>query len=154
MDAASDSQAPVNRRQRGTQQGHEPTDDAIEVADLNEAEDAGLEDEASTSYWLSDPPEGFGRQLSHFGRTYSALDGWVTHESLQHIASCAYRADDSLAEPSAVGIQVHPTGRLCSLKCLLACYLGSLVSGQKPLADHVRIFCPSMMVRSLCVSMA
>ncbi|CAL8463766.1 g3300 [Coccomyxa elongata] len=54
------------------------------VADGGEGED--LEgDEGGTPYWLADPPEGFGRQLSQFGRLFSALDAWVTDATLRHL---------------------------------------------------------------------
>lgn len=53
-------------------------------ADGGEKED--LEgDEGGTPYWLADPPEGFGRQLSQFGRVFSALDAWVTDATLRHL---------------------------------------------------------------------
>ena len=71
---------------------NEPGSHADEDADAEDAQGAdGGEgedmegDEGGTPYWLADPPDGFGRQLSQFGRLFSALDGWVTDATLRHL---------------------------------------------------------------------
>jgi hypothetical protein len=113
--SAGSSQARAARARQATQQQA-----ASRIPNPNilggELEDVGEEDEEqshveeeqeeSASFWLSDPPEGFGHQLSHFGRMYSALDGWISQETLQHICSRSYLADMGQDLPSATSLQV------------------------------------------------
>ncbi|BDA48341.1 probable RNA polymerase II subunit B1 CTD phosphatase RPAP at C-terminar half [Coccomyxa sp. Obi] len=73
----------------------EPGSYAEESADAEDLDAGGADDggegedlegdEGGTPYWLADPPDGFGRQLSQFGRLFSALDGWVTDATLRHL---------------------------------------------------------------------
>ena len=55
-----------------------PAGDAEGAVDAEEEED-------DVSYWLSNPPEGFGSQLSQFGRLFTTLDGWVTDATLRFV---------------------------------------------------------------------
>jgi hypothetical protein len=52
------------------------------VGDAEEAVDAE-EEEDDVSYWPSNPPEGFGSQLSQFDRLFTTPDGWVTDATLR-----------------------------------------------------------------------
>lgn len=66
-------------------------------------------DEGGTPYWLADPPEGFGRQLSQFGRLFSALDSWVTDATLRHLrATGALPAGQAEDVPPPEFAQVGP----------------------------------------------
>lgn len=83
----------------------EPADAAMQPgSDAKEQDDNGVggdeveDEEGDAACWLEDPPEGFGRQLSQFGRLFSALDGWTTDATLRHVrrppASSSGQPDD------------------------------------------------------------
>ena len=77
------------------------------VGDAEGAADAEEEEEDDVSYWLSNPPEGFGSQLSQFGRLFTTLDGWVTDATLRFVRRPPGRAGQPEDTPPPEFAQVR-----------------------------------------------
>ena len=51
---------------------------------LSDSEEAALQSDEDTAFqWLSEPPAGFGSQLSGFGQVHTLLDSLVTDGTMQ-----------------------------------------------------------------------
>lgn len=74
---------------------------------MSESEEAALQSDEETAFqWLSEPPAGFGSQLSGFGRVYTLMDSLVTNRTMQLLQG--KRSTHSAAVPLRSSLQVAP----------------------------------------------